>query len=71
MNKLVYIYVPNEFVIGQVVFKLLSKRFAVATSKDGSWFTIEITLPCPILKTSDVASNLIKAVKTSDLCLKI
>jgi hypothetical protein len=30
MNKLVYIYVANEFVINQVVLKLLSKRLAVA-----------------------------------------
>jgi hypothetical protein len=30
MNKLVYIYVQKEFVIGQVVLKLFSKRFAVA-----------------------------------------
>jgi hypothetical protein len=30
MNKLVYIFVPNEFVIGQVVLKLLIKRLAVA-----------------------------------------
>jgi hypothetical protein len=30
MNKLVYIYVPNEFVIGQVVFKSFTKRLAVA-----------------------------------------
>jgi hypothetical protein len=29
MNKLVYIYVHNEFVIGQVVLKLLIKRLAV------------------------------------------
>jgi hypothetical protein len=30
MNKLVYIYVQNKFVIGQVVLKLLSKWLAVA-----------------------------------------
>jgi hypothetical protein len=30
MNTLVYIFVPNEFVIGQVVLKLLIKRLAVA-----------------------------------------
>jgi hypothetical protein len=30
MNKLVYVYVPNEFVIGQVVLKLLIQRLAVA-----------------------------------------
>jgi hypothetical protein len=30
MNKLVYIYVPNEFVIGYVLFILLIKRLAVA-----------------------------------------
>jgi hypothetical protein len=30
MNTLVYIYVPNEFAIGQVVFKSFSKRLAVA-----------------------------------------
>jgi hypothetical protein len=30
MNKLVYIYVPNEFVIGQVVLKSFIKRLAVA-----------------------------------------
>jgi hypothetical protein len=30
MNKLVYIYMPKEFVIGQVVLELLSKRLAVA-----------------------------------------
>jgi hypothetical protein len=30
MNKLVYIYVRKEFVIGQVVLKLLSKGLAVA-----------------------------------------
>jgi hypothetical protein len=30
MNKLVYIFVPNEFVIGQVGLKLLIKRLAVA-----------------------------------------
>jgi hypothetical protein len=30
MNKLVYIYVPNEFVIGQVVLKWFSKRLAIA-----------------------------------------
>jgi hypothetical protein len=30
MNKLVYIFVPNEFVIDQVVFKLLIKMLAVA-----------------------------------------
>jgi hypothetical protein len=30
MNKLVYIYVPNEFVIGHVFVKLLIKRLAVA-----------------------------------------
>jgi hypothetical protein len=29
MYKLVYIYVPNEFVIGNVVLKLLIKRLAV------------------------------------------
>jgi hypothetical protein len=29
MNKLVYIFVPNEFVIGQVVLKLFIKRLAV------------------------------------------
>jgi hypothetical protein len=27
---MVYIYVPNEFVIGQVVLKLFTKRLAVA-----------------------------------------
>jgi hypothetical protein len=30
MNKLVYIYVPHEFVIGQVILKLLSTRLIVA-----------------------------------------
>jgi hypothetical protein len=30
MNKLVYIFVPNEFVIGQVFLKLLITRLAVA-----------------------------------------
>jgi hypothetical protein len=30
MNKLVYIYVTNEFVIDKVVLKLLIKRLAVA-----------------------------------------
>jgi hypothetical protein len=30
MNKLVYIFVPNEFVIGQVVLKSFIKRLAVA-----------------------------------------
>jgi hypothetical protein len=30
MNKPVYIFVPNEFVIGEVVLKLLIKRLAVA-----------------------------------------
>jgi hypothetical protein len=30
MKKLLYIYVPNEFVIGQLVLKLLIKRLAVA-----------------------------------------
>jgi hypothetical protein len=30
MNKLVYINVPNEFVIGQVVFKVFIKGLAVA-----------------------------------------
>jgi hypothetical protein len=30
MNKLIYIFVPHEFVIGQVVLKLLIKRLAVA-----------------------------------------
>jgi hypothetical protein len=30
MNKLVYICVPNELVIGQVVLNLLIKRLAVA-----------------------------------------
>jgi hypothetical protein len=30
MNKLVYIFVPNQFVIGDVVLKLLIKRLAVA-----------------------------------------
>jgi hypothetical protein len=30
MNKLVYIFVPNQFVIGDVFLKLLIKRFAVA-----------------------------------------
>jgi hypothetical protein len=30
MNKLVYIYVPNEFVIGYVLLTLLIKRLAVA-----------------------------------------
>jgi hypothetical protein len=30
MNKLVYIYVPNEFVISHVFLKLLIKRLAVA-----------------------------------------
>jgi hypothetical protein len=30
MNKLVYIYVQNEFVIVQVVFKLLIKMLVVA-----------------------------------------
>jgi hypothetical protein len=29
-NKLVYIYVQNEFVIGQVVMELLNRRRAVA-----------------------------------------
>jgi hypothetical protein len=31
MNKLVYIYVPNEFVIGYLLLTLLIKRLAVAT----------------------------------------
>jgi hypothetical protein len=40
MNKLVYIYVPNEFVIGQVVLKLLSKRLALAMmSKTLGWIS--------------------------------
>jgi hypothetical protein len=30
MNKHVYIYVPNEFVIGYVLLTLLIKRLAVA-----------------------------------------
>jgi hypothetical protein len=30
MNKLVYIYVPNEFLIGQVVLKSFIKRLVVA-----------------------------------------
>jgi hypothetical protein len=30
MNKLVYIFVSSEFVIGQVVLKLLIKRLVVA-----------------------------------------
>jgi hypothetical protein len=30
MNKLVYIYVPNEFVIGYELLTLLIKRLAVA-----------------------------------------
>jgi hypothetical protein len=30
MDKLVYIFVPNQFVIGHVFFKLLIKRLAVA-----------------------------------------
>jgi hypothetical protein len=30
MNKLVYIYVPNEIVIGYVLMTLLIKRLAVA-----------------------------------------
>jgi hypothetical protein len=30
MNKLVYIFLPNEFVIGQVVLKSFIKRIAVA-----------------------------------------
>jgi hypothetical protein len=30
MNKLVYIYVPNEFVIGYILLTLLMKRPAVA-----------------------------------------
>jgi hypothetical protein len=30
MNKLFYIYVPNEFVIGQVVLKSFIKRLAIA-----------------------------------------
>jgi hypothetical protein len=30
MNTLVYICVPNQFVIGDVVLKLLIKRLAVA-----------------------------------------
>jgi hypothetical protein len=30
MNKLVYIFVPNQFVIGDVVLKLLIKRLALA-----------------------------------------
>jgi hypothetical protein len=30
MNKLVYIYVPNEFVIGYVLLTLLIKRLAEA-----------------------------------------
>jgi hypothetical protein len=30
MNKLVYMYVQNEFVIGQEVLKLFIKRLAVA-----------------------------------------
>jgi hypothetical protein len=29
MNKIVYIYVQNEFVIGQVVFKSFIKRLVV------------------------------------------
>jgi hypothetical protein len=31
MNKLVYIYVPHEFVIGQVVLKSFNKCLAVTT----------------------------------------
>jgi hypothetical protein len=30
MNKLAYIFVPNQFVIGHVFLKLLIKRLAVA-----------------------------------------
>jgi hypothetical protein len=30
MNKLVYIFVPNEFGIGHVLFKLFIKMLAVA-----------------------------------------
>jgi hypothetical protein len=30
MNKLVYIFVPNQFVIGNVVLKLLIKWLSVA-----------------------------------------
>jgi hypothetical protein len=30
MNKLVYLFVPNKFVIGHVFLKLLIKRLAVA-----------------------------------------
>jgi hypothetical protein len=40
MNKLVYIYVPNEFVITQVVLKLLSKRLALTMmSKTLGWIS--------------------------------
>jgi hypothetical protein len=30
MNKLLYIFLPNEFLIGQVIFQLSIKRLAVA-----------------------------------------
>jgi hypothetical protein len=41
MNKLVYIFVPNQFVIGDVVLKLLIKRLAVAMVNK----TVEHILP--------------------------
>jgi hypothetical protein len=49
MNKLVYIYVPNEFVIGQVVLKSFIKRLAVA-------MVTKTVVPCE-LSTEDSGST--------------
>jgi hypothetical protein len=49
MNKLVYIYVPNEFVIGYVVLTLLIKRPAVAmVNKTVAPVFVYVTQPCQI-----------------------
>jgi uncharacterized membrane protein len=47
MNKLAYIYAQNEFVVGQVVLKLMIKRLAVAiVNKTVVYFGLTIQSVC-------------------------
>jgi hypothetical protein len=61
MNKLVFIFLQNEFVIGQVVLKLLIKRLAVAmvhmavdTSAYGAYVYIRLHLHILLRLRADI-----------------
>jgi hypothetical protein len=63
INKLVYIYVQNEFVIGQVVLKLFIQRVAIDM--------VNKTVRVPVFSITTYNYNIILAVCHQDKDLKL